>query len=180
MITVSLMDVQRPMLIVKAKTGVIYFNQVGGCGCFHKEQEGYLIPLLGIDPMEHRTFNCHVWYSEGFGHEAPDLTKDGPILPIGMKAIEDVDYHRRDWEFNRFVWWEDVVETIESLDNRASRADNFIRMKVKKDAPELYEAWIEVRALIFTKERSYSRGEGVTRSAAKEWVDAVLTWQNCD
>jgi hypothetical protein len=45
MIKVCLWKLMQPMLIIKANTGIIYYNQVGGHGCFQEEQEGYLLPV---------------------------------------------------------------------------------------------------------------------------------------
>jgi hypothetical protein len=176
MTEVALWDILRPVLIVKKTTGVLYYNQVGGCGCYHKSQEGYLIPLLGIDPMEHRTFNHHVWYASYHSAVPPDLTTNIPFP--GFKATEK---ESRTW--SEQMWWDEVVETIEGLRERDTQARDFIRMKVKKQKEtEHYEAWIEVRALIHTRQHNWSRilKTGVKRTDSKEWVDAVLTWQNCD
>jgi hypothetical protein len=175
MTKVSLYDLPRPVLIVKKPTGIIYYNQVGGCGCYHKEQEGYIIPLWGIDPMDHRTFNHHVWYAHPFGSSSPDLSKmwtDQELRNLG-------DEQKRLWKCH--MWWEEVIEDIEFFTERDVGARGFVRMKVKKDEKH-HEAWVQVRALLFTKEQDWSRilKKGRHRSESKEWVDAVLTWQNCD
>jgi hypothetical protein len=40
-----IIDVSIPCIIIPAKTGVIYANQVGGYACHQIEIEGYIIPL---------------------------------------------------------------------------------------------------------------------------------------
>ena len=173
---VALFDVPRPVLIVKKPTGVVYFNQVGGCGCYHKEQEGYLLPLWGIDPMEYRTFNHHVWYATY--HAAEPMNFAEVDMPVD-KLLTASEQDKRAW--NESMWLEEVVEEIERLTGKDAQARDFIRMRVKKDQ-ENYEAWVEVRALIRVRRHDWSSvlKEGVKRSDSKEWVDAILTWQNCD
>lgn len=175
MTEIGLYDVPRPVLIVKAQTGVSYYNQVGGCGCFHKSQEGFIIPLWGVNPMEYRAFNHHVWYATYHAAEPPDLNAHSDFP--GFDAPPQESQKWRDQ-----VWWEEVVETIEGLRGRDTPRD-FVRMKVKKDKGiDHYEAWVEVRALIRTSSYNWSHilKKGVHRSDAKQWVDAILTWQNCD
>jgi len=175
MTKVSLYDLPTPVLIIKKPTGVIYYNQVGGCGCYHKEQEGYIIPLWGIDPMEHRTFNHHVWYATYHAAIPYVLTK--PEVPFpGFEAARE---ERQEWHDQ--MWWNEVVETIEGMRGGYPKARDFIRMKVKKEVGH-YEAWVEVRALIHTKMHDWSPilKTGTKRADCKEWVDAILTWQNCD
>ena len=58
--TVDLVWTQGLHLIVAADTGIMFTNQVGGHGCYHPTQEGFLIPLplpAGLQPLH--TFGQH-------------------------------------------------------------------------------------------------------------------------
>lgn len=59
---VRLYNLSQPALIVKAKTGIIYTNQIGGVACFHPKQEGFLV-LLG-EAQKSNAFDPARWYNE--------------------------------------------------------------------------------------------------------------------
>jgi hypothetical protein len=54
------MDTDSPMLLVPAKTGVVYHHQYGGGACLTAEEEGFLVPvstkLAGEQPYPFDTY----------------------------------------------------------------------------------------------------------------------------
>src|SRR6185437_17021269 len=55
---VYLWELDNPIIIVPAATGVIYCNQVDGVACDQRELEGFDLPLPRIDA---RIFSPHWW-----------------------------------------------------------------------------------------------------------------------
>lgn len=160
-----------PVLIVVAKTGVVYFNQVGGCGCLPREQEGYLVPLPVVNPMDCLAFNHYLWYDRA--HSAKVIPsklnrKPGKKLVARMKvanraafgAKTDVtvaEYLRINYTGETDMWFTDVIEGIEQLSEENRHWPN---MRVIRSVPQI-EAWFSVRVWI-----------------AKKPIEAILTWQN--
>ncbi|MEW5251106.1 DUF6210 family protein [Microbulbifer sp. 2201CG32-9] len=76
------------------KTGVIYFNQVGGTACLSEEAEGYLCPV-----NHEENFRLDTWLSQIFLRvNRPDLRMadqiDGELKKYVQTSFISVDRHR--------------------------------------------------------------------------------------
>lgn len=132
---VHLYDLQQPMLLIPAETGIVYYNQVGGCGCFSMEAEGYLVPLPNIDLVEYEHFNPKVWYHLGDG-----IVANPPL-------------HDMDHDGNALSWWDEFKETIEQ---DLPENEDWPKMKMippSKDKTQHYEAWVHVEVIIVGKKK---------------------------
>lgn len=155
---VCLYGLDNPVLIVKQKTSIIYYNQVAGVACFPEEQEGFLIPLP--DMGKARIFNSDWWYAT---NNRTDLRQSPPkwdwVVPKGQKTLsayfgsDGMEYGER---------FTDLKKEIEEEIN--SKTEFKIKVKTKTIQ---YEAWIEVT--LNWKEN------GKTKR-----ISGILTWQNCD
>ena len=162
---VCLWDLSSPAIIVKAKTGITYFNQVAGVGCLHMEQEGFLLPLPYID-RSYRIFNPDWWY------EANNRTNlnDPPPKYVWYYA----DKKNRDlmtkksmalWNMEHGLPGEEIYHEIErTINNKSFILNNIDKLHVVRDVPQM-EAWIQVTFKLTTDSKVF---------------EGVLTWENCD
>lgn len=86
-IRVSLFDLPGPVIIIPAKTGIIYQNQTCGCACHQDEAEGYLYPVSATSTDT--PFNPDVWYERG-------CPKINFPLPKRLEILKDLDI-RDEW-----------------------------------------------------------------------------------
>jgi len=140
-----------PVLIVPAKTGIVYTNQTGGCFCNHPELEGYLVPIIVNELPQREIFNPDVWYKRGgIVIEPPNALRSAPL------ANDNEEIKSKEF----ILWWENARREIEEISRGL--------IQVIKDVHQ-EEAWFWVRAKL--------DGE---LSSSGEWTKCVLTWVNSD
>jgi hypothetical protein len=119
--------VNMPVLIVATKSGIVYYNQVGGERNDERAQEGFLIPVVSTRAQLPAVFCRHWWSADG--------DKCSPMAP-GSKD-----------ESGGHVWddQEGVARQIESFfRNQADKMmpfDSLVVDRTKKN----YEAWYHVK-----------------------------------
>jgi hypothetical protein len=59
-IRIDLYELDDPVILVPAPTGIRYRNQVNGVVCERRELEGYVLPLARTDD---ETFSADWWYA---------------------------------------------------------------------------------------------------------------------
>ena len=161
---VCLWGLDKPVLIVPASTGIVYFNQVGGCSCLQMELEGYLVPLP--DPGNEKCFNPDVWYRE----RTDELPPPRSWRKIGAAKLMLEHNEENYWKWRKVetcIWWEQFCEDVEYWAHQQG-----IGLKVIKQGEKQLEAWMWVRY-----RQAAHLCEGDTKP---EWIRAILTWQNCD
>lgn len=74
---IILYDLEEPMLLISAKSGVLYQNQAGGNLCYQKELEGVLMPL-GISTSNSNSIEKLDFLSEkeGISRDVADAIDD--------------------------------------------------------------------------------------------------------
>ena len=153
---ISLYGLDSPVLIVPAKTGIVYYNQTGGCATNQNEVEGYLIPIPPADPMDFVFCNHLLWYEKGgWVMEFPPKKS---WKNLGISHDETVVAHRNNKKTEACMWWEDVCDSIEEYGEKSG-----YDMKVVKSVPQ-EEAWFWVRI----------------RHENGKIMNAFITWHNCD
>lgn len=166
---IILSNLPHPILIVPAKTGVIYWQQTGGCDCNYRELEGYLLPIMeNLNNNNH--FNPAVWYNKGridkYPYKKPDISSrlkrsfDKVKLTVeqAIKSYENYEENKR--RLDNKVWWDDFIENLISLTGL-----RICRSKTSE------EAWVWVRPPL-KDDVKYHNGY-------YKFTSAVLTWQNC-
>jgi hypothetical protein len=112
-----------PVLIVPAKTGIIYENQTAGCCCNHPEMEGYLVPISVDELHKREIFMPGVWCQKGgIPVDPPDEWRNGQA-----KKYEDAVHD----------WWDKVCHDIEEISNGLIQVIQDVHQE---------EAWLWVRA----------------------------------
>lgn len=176
---ICLYGLDNPVLIVPAKTGVVYYNQVEGCGCSQKEQEGYIIPLPKIDLLKHTCFNPVMWYDKAHSStfvprnikSSTDKEKEKKVFHKWCEAagwaeskmsILQATAYMYEWESKN--WFNSVMEQIEGMDQELNMKIRILRREKQM------EAWFQVRFF----------DGGYFSNSGKQWKRAILTWQNSD
>lgn len=168
---IYLYSLDNPILIVPAKTGIVYYNQVNGCACEQKEQEGYIILLPKLDPMEHTCFNPLVWYDRAHSsifipRNIREKTADKIFEAYGWKetkmSIQQATAYAMNSEAE--MWFNDVIEQIEMMDREFGMQIRVLRRERQM------EAWFQVR---FFDTSGFDNSQ-------KKWKRAILTWGNSD
>lgn len=86
-ITVELFDINYPVIIVPAKTGIIYKQQTAGIMCHHPEMEGFIIPLEYAPTKDKWIFDPDRWY----------LTDQDPYTEDTHREIEETIAALKSW-----------------------------------------------------------------------------------
>ena len=164
---IYLYSLDSPIIIVPAKTGIIYCNQVNGCSCHAKELEGYLIPLSYLNPITYRCFDPKMWYEKftAFPNgvipkRLKNISTDKMLEVYGMKETKMNIWQANFYDRleNSTIWFKGVIEDIENI------TDLDFRIKILKSVRQ-YEAWMSIRF------KNVFKGS---------WKHGILTWQNCD
>jgi len=167
-IWICLYDLANPVIIVPEKTGIVYYNQVGGCACHQRNMEGYLIPAPKQVTIDDYFFSNKWWY-EVYGRWAHDLHSE-MILDKNGKYGSD---------FTQWIYWESVSKHIENFLNSGCDIFRMRKAKIDKKAPQL-EAWIKVSIEI--QNEFGGKQYEILGDKNNKWErkDCILTWRNSD
>lgn len=102
MIDIFLQDIDQPLLLVHAPTGIEYINQINGTNCDQRRKEGYLIPLS--------TMECE---------DLIGLTDDKTGQQVQTAAVDAALAKIR-------LWMREFDDRPKALSFDPSRADEFV------------------------------------------------------
>ena len=115
---VRLWDICSPMLIVPAKTGVIYENQTGGTMCYQDSLEGILIPISNDyypdeyrDSLDYRIIALFPEGSAGYIDEATATTIQQILA--NYPETQGIQVHWEKLSFSHEAWLHVFVNDVE-------------------------------------------------------------------
>ena len=128
--------INSPTILYPYKTGVTYYHQYNGVGCYQFEMEGYIEPmrLYKSDDFDMAHFNSQVWYNRLRCNEYD------PNFKLSVNIVDTT--HKQWFDKCNHSFWGQVFNSIEGLtDLKVNREISQYEALVECTDEELGQCW---------------------------------------
>ncbi len=161
-----MISIESPAIIIPKKTGVTYFNQVGGYSCHDLEIEGFVIPVAENFYWKSEDGKGNVPGNEYWNYKSFQKHMDELFAPLGRKKTKykGHGYNGIDEEDAKYI-------------EKCFKSADYCELKVDRNKlDKCQEAAIYVKVNI----PNFKVVEGRYVEQPERDFDGILTWRNSD